>query len=1060
MGADLSRVRFDARRDHAGVVMQQGRLLLDADWNELVAILERRLRANVADLAGPEPRPGIAGVAAVSRLTPDAFRIVAGGGSLTIGRGRMYVDGLVAENHGAGADEFEPILAEPRGAVAELPYDEQPYLPEPPALPADGTHLVYLDVWQREVTLLEAPDLVEPAVGVDTTARTQTVWQVRLHPIDGGGVTCSTPDEDVPGWSDVIAPSGARLTVEAIEIDDEDDACAMPPEGGYRGPEHQTYRIEVHDGGQPGTATFTWSRDNGSVASPVVEVLSAGTVVRPASLGKDDVLGFHDGDWVEVVDDHRELAGTPGELRRIEVHDEDGTVTVDPALPGDLQLAAAAAAERHLRIRRWDQHGPIVTSTGSPVVDLDLPTATGAIPIPASAADRIVLERGLAVGFSSTGADFRTGDHWIVAVRAADAAGGTPDDGPYLVEAPPLGIHHHYVRLGLLEPPGDATDCRPEWPECDCEGGGCDCTVCVSPESHESGALTIQMAIDEVREAGGGTVCLGIGMYRLDEGGVVVEEGSSIRVRGQGLRTVLVAPARGIRVERSAFVTVEHLTVFASGVEPAVELRSTAAVTVEDTTVLVLGGRDSAQPGIALSGVALRTSLVGNVVIGPVGIADAAADERLSVLTAELEVRDNLLVCRDVGVGLDRGVGHLAGNRVESNTVLRADDAGIRMLGLVAPAAGVVVADNSVIVAGTGVAVATAGFSVDGNEIAGTAASLERRGDGIAVTPSTLAKLPGAVRIAANRVRDVGGRGIAVLAPVGSLTIASNEVERAQHGIVMDERGRAGSVAVSHNTVTDVGSRPSDAADGTLGIRVTGAGRASVESNTVHGVATAREAQGASVGIDVLACLESRVAGNSVDRVGFAEVGGRDIGIAVRGRIRRCQVDGNTARRQPVDPEEDGQSGFQGLVVGANAHPDEPGADSGGGFVFGTGAFNFAISRFLAVALPRGDASVTVDANIIAGSGELPAALIGVGGDVVVTSNHVHTHIDRETPALRIVARSATVGQNRLRGGRPSGEVDVDPKRIAVLGNLSSTPITNFGGGLEARWAQLNQTGF
>ena len=45
MGADLSRVRFNALRDHAGVVLQQGRLLLDADWNELVAIVERRLRA-------------------------------------------------------------------------------------------------------------------------------------------------------------------------------------------------------------------------------------------------------------------------------------------------------------------------------------------------------------------------------------------------------------------------------------------------------------------------------------------------------------------------------------------------------------------------------------------------------------------------------------------------------------------------------------------------------------------------------------------------------------------------------------------------------------------------------------------------------------------------------------------------------------------------------------------------------------------------------------------------------------------------------------------------------
>ena len=32
MGADVSRVRFDPFRDFAGVVLQQGRLLLDADF--------------------------------------------------------------------------------------------------------------------------------------------------------------------------------------------------------------------------------------------------------------------------------------------------------------------------------------------------------------------------------------------------------------------------------------------------------------------------------------------------------------------------------------------------------------------------------------------------------------------------------------------------------------------------------------------------------------------------------------------------------------------------------------------------------------------------------------------------------------------------------------------------------------------------------------------------------------------------------------------------------------------------------------------------------------------
>ena len=34
MNGDISRDTFDARKRYAGVVMQQGRVLLDADWNE------------------------------------------------------------------------------------------------------------------------------------------------------------------------------------------------------------------------------------------------------------------------------------------------------------------------------------------------------------------------------------------------------------------------------------------------------------------------------------------------------------------------------------------------------------------------------------------------------------------------------------------------------------------------------------------------------------------------------------------------------------------------------------------------------------------------------------------------------------------------------------------------------------------------------------------------------------------------------------------------------------------------------------------------------------------
>ena len=92
MGGDYDRVSFDALRDFMGVLIQQGHPILASDWNELVAILERRVRAETVDIIGR---------AVVPRETPDGFEIgLAPGPVLTIGRGRMYVDGLLAENHG------------------------------------------------------------------------------------------------------------------------------------------------------------------------------------------------------------------------------------------------------------------------------------------------------------------------------------------------------------------------------------------------------------------------------------------------------------------------------------------------------------------------------------------------------------------------------------------------------------------------------------------------------------------------------------------------------------------------------------------------------------------------------------------------------------------------------------------------------------------------------------------------------------------------------------------------------------------------------------------------
>src|SRR5687767_5158282 len=91
MGPDFSRVRFNPLRDYAGSDLQQGRVLLDADVNEQTAIMDRRLRALASDALGR---------AKVSSATPDGFKITVAGGTLQIGTGRFYVDGLLADNHG------------------------------------------------------------------------------------------------------------------------------------------------------------------------------------------------------------------------------------------------------------------------------------------------------------------------------------------------------------------------------------------------------------------------------------------------------------------------------------------------------------------------------------------------------------------------------------------------------------------------------------------------------------------------------------------------------------------------------------------------------------------------------------------------------------------------------------------------------------------------------------------------------------------------------------------------------------------------------------------------
>src|SRR5262245_6880265 len=260
MPRDYTSFTLSTVKDYLAVLMEQGRVLVDADFNALNDILDRRWRSETIDIIGR---------CIVPRETPDGFRIQIAGQSITIGRGRFYAHGIQVENHGLPPLEYDAILGETRGTLP-IPYDQQPYLPNvddvTPMPETPGPHLVYLDVWQREVTHIESPTLVDKAIGVDTSTRRQAVWQVKVLP-NVGNIDCSTPAELIPDWLNITRPSAGRLTTGAVGVPADTDPCVVSPTGGFRGTENRLYRVEVHTGGPFNQTTLKWSRDNGSIAS-------------------------------------------------------------------------------------------------------------------------------------------------------------------------------------------------------------------------------------------------------------------------------------------------------------------------------------------------------------------------------------------------------------------------------------------------------------------------------------------------------------------------------------------------------------------------------------------------------------------------------------------------------------------------------------------------------------------------------------------------------------------------------------------------------------------------
>lgn len=433
MHGDFSRLVLDPDT-FSRVLMQQGRVMVDSDWNDQAAVFLRSQRLLAADLIGPhggprEPGPGFEIAKAPANGSAD----------LTIGAGTYYVDGIRC------------VVTSPMAGGPPMRYSHQPFRPAAQEALPKPPFLVYLDVWERHVTALEAPEIREVALGgPDTTTRTEVVWQVRAQSLAGnvwGKLNTACAAFRLDEFRSLLAGTRPLMKAGTRDPDDvRDDPCLSSPDARYRRQENQLYRVEIHEVQPDGTATFVWSRENGSVVVPWLATEDGDLRVTGI---RDKVRGFSAGDWVELTDDGLELSGQAGPLVRLARVDGE-LLTVDRTTASG-PISSNPAALPNAKVRRWEQRD----REGEPLSGGAVRLVTG------TGADHwIELEDGIRVQFQPPAAlpgpaapppGFRVGDYWAFPARVATGDivwPLDPDEKPLAL--PPNGVEHHYAPLAVI----------------------------------------------------------------------------------------------------------------------------------------------------------------------------------------------------------------------------------------------------------------------------------------------------------------------------------------------------------------------------------------------------------------------------------------------------------------------------------------------------------------------------------------------------------------------------------------------------------------------------------
>lgn len=1109
MGSDRARVSYDENQQYRSVVMQQGRVTLEADWNEAEQIASEQIRKEALDFVGPTGTPDNG--YQVSFLDPRLLPPF----NFSVGLGTMYVGGVRAYL-GSGVQYSQQ--------KEWLDHSDDPDWVDPSTFANNPPtkELVYLYLREQEVSAVEDWDLKDVALGgPDTAQRTRLLQHiVRLStqaPDCAGALAAAVTKWGTKGLS--FDPQTLRLnslgTLQASfsPPTGTTDPCQPQAQGGYLGSDNQLIRVQISGVDQAsGNPKLLWGLDDASFLYRV-DVINSTTLHLQT---------------VPVDANHQPRSGQAVEVLRPAAQLSNGEYVASPT--GFVTTVAAA-------------YNPDTHTIGlSDNLPQEYGDGTAAHPSPPKVFLRVweqemVFTPGTAVELGSTGLQvtlqltsgttFHVGDYWLLAVRPSTPqqvyperylSAFQPPDGPRLW-ACPLSVIGWGGGAGTI-----LDDCRKSFDnlvDLTKKPGGCDCAACVTADSHNQGKFTIQNAIDQVKSTGG-KICLGPGIYQLTDT-VAVRGAASLRMTGRGRSpsleaaqagsgTVLMAPPTNPQTPNpailidSSFVTVEDLTVFTVDPEvaittrnPGVMIQNGSSVTIQRCGFFRIGNRIVDNPAIALGGLVREAIIRDNVLAfgasgdiqNGTGIAHLATlDEKKStVLSAEsLYILDNTILAHSKGISLEPVDvdGHCVFGgytRISGNAIFGSSTAGIVVDGRVLSPFQVEIDGNllSLGLFAAGIVCGVDPARISNNIVAGPI------GDGIVLGGLGEPTIE-SCQVVGNRVTWVGGGilrsggvGIHIGAvQLGSAVIEQNILQGTAGGIIMEGGSSADYLSLVRNQLLGlaptVGSLTS-----VVGIGLQLAQTVEIVDNRIQDLGLDSSSNATRVGILLTGCTSLRIAGNEVFNIGPPDKAvSSSAGIAILAPFDRAEVSGNYVSRAQTQPQSaDLSSAWRALFIGSEL----PQATKVG--LLGSTEFflaapaadvappasstlpSFARIPLIAITGDRvavttaGAQMTTVRGNWLEAFGSAPTADIAVIGTCIFSENQCFKGDFMGTPGVAALSAPWVIASgNNIQG--PFARMDIknaskSPTLFTCLGNVTNGLIYVDGSPLTDPWKSLNR---